>query len=94
MLANVKADNSEGRLDVEWYVPGSPLQSKEDCQKRSMYEIWNPSRPLYLETNVSGVILGDALLQMMDGMSCGCDEVQDNAAWCLIAFASKSLLTH
>ena len=33
------------------------------------------------------------LLQVMDGMNGECDEVPHNATLCLIAFASKSLLS-
>ena len=48
-------------------------------------------RALYLETDLSGIEPEAALLQVRDGMSCGCDEVLDNAIFHPTAFASKSL---
>ena len=49
------------------------------------------SKSLYLETDDSGICLGASLLQMQEGMDCGCSDVPDNAALCPVAFASKHL---
>ena len=48
-------------------------------------------RLLYLETNASVIGLRAGLLQMRDGMNCGCDKIPDNAILHPIAFSSKSL---
>ena len=49
------------------------------------------SKLLYLETDASGVGLGDALLQLHDNTICQKDRAPDNVILCPIAFASKSL---
>ena len=48
-------------------------------------------KPLYLETNTSGVDLVATLLQVRDDLNWWYDEEPDNAMLYLIAFASKSL---
>ena len=48
-------------------------------------------KPLYLETDASGVSLGAALLQLRDNKGCQKDTASDNTNPCPIAFASKSL---
>ena len=49
------------------------------------------TKPLYLETNASGVGLGAALLQLCDNTICQRNMVPDNTILHPIAFASKSL---
>ena len=56
-----------------------------------MNEIYYASMPLHLETNASDVDLGTRLLQVRDGMNCGCDEVPDTTTVHSTTFASKSL---
>ena len=56
-------------------------------------KFYDAARPLYLETDASGVWLGTRLLKVRDGVNCRHDEVQDNAALCPVAFGSKSLLS-
>ena len=49
------------------------------------------TKPLYLQTDASGIGLVTALLQTRDGMTCPRDTVPDNTILRLIPFASKSL---
>ena len=56
-----------------------------------MYEVYYMARPIYLETDSSGIGLGAGLLQAMDGMNWGIKEVMDNAILHLIAFATQNL---
>ena len=39
-------------------------------------KFYDMARPLYLETNKSGIGLGAKLLEVMDGKNCGHDETQ------------------
>ena len=54
-------------------------------------KFYNDTKPLYLETDASGVGLGAALLQLCDNIKCQKDRVPDNVVIHLIAFASKIL---
>ena len=56
-----------------------------------MLTFYDDTKPLYLETDYSGVGLGAALLQMWEGTTCQKDTVPDNTILHPIAFASKSL---
>ena len=78
---------------MEWDVPGSARQSKEHSQERCLHEIFimHLSRPLYLESDASGVSLGDRLSWVRDGLNCGCDKVPDNETLYPTASTSKSL---
>ena len=49
------------------------------------------SRLLYLGTETSNISLGARLLQIRDGMTCGHDEIPDNAILHLTEFTSKSI---
>ena len=55
-------------------------------------KFYDDTKPLYLETDASGIGLGVALLQMGKGTVCQKDVVPDNTSLCPIAFASKSLI--
>ena len=46
---------------------------------------------LYLETDASGIGLGNGLSQVRDSMNCGYDEKSDNAILQLTVFVSNSL---
>ena len=60
---------------------------KEDlCMK-----FYDKTQPLYLETDVSGVGLGTALLHTRNGIRCPIDKEPDNSILRPIAFMSKSL---
>ena len=56
-----------------------------------MYKVYGETRPLYLETDVSGLGLGVGLLQIRDGINCPQDVALDNSMLRPITFASKSL---
>ena len=62
-------------------------------KKDSGMKFYDASRPLFPETDASGVSLRTRLLHISEGMNCGCDEVPDNANMCPIACASKGLLS-
>ena len=49
------------------------------------------TKPLYLETDASGIGFGTVLLQIRDGITCPEDIALDNTILRLIAFVSKSL---
>ena len=54
-------------------------------------KFYDDTKPLYLETDTSGVGLGAALLQAQEGTRCQKDTVPDNTILHPIVFASKSL---
>ena len=54
-------------------------------------KFFDVAKPLYLETNASGVALRAGLLHMRDGVSCNRDEAPDKNTLRPITFASKSL---
>ena len=54
-------------------------------------EFYDETKPLYLETNTSGVGLGAGLLQTRSGTSCPRDMAPDNNILRPSVFASKSL---
>ena len=54
-------------------------------------KLYDASRPLYLETDVSGVGLGKWLLQVRERMNSGHDEVSANVTPLPMACTSKSL---
>ena len=56
-----------------------------------MHEIYYETKPLYIEIDVSGVVLRAILLQTRSNTSCPKDEAPDNSTLRPIAFASKSL---
>ena len=54
-------------------------------------KFYDDTKLLYLETDISRVGLGAALLQMCEGTICQKDTAPDTTILCPIAFASKSL---
>ena len=79
MCVTTEAYIGEGRLDMEWYVPGPIQQSKEYSQKDAWMKFSEAVWPLYLETDASVVSLGAGLLEVWDGMNCGHDKVPTKA---------------
>ena len=67
------------------YDRAKNIVKKDVCTK-----FYNATRLLYLETDASG----HGLLQIRNGMNCGCNEAPDNATLHLIAFTNKSLLNN
>ena len=55
-------------------------------------KFYDDTKPLYLETDISRVGLGAAILQTREGTTCQKDTVPDNTILHPIAFASKSLM--
>ena len=68
------------------FVKAKSLIKADICMK-----FYDDTKPLYLETDASGVGLGTALLQLHDNTTCQKDMVLDNTILHPIAFASKSL---
>ena len=62
------------------------LVKEDTCMK--YYDV---RKPLYLETDASGVSLGIAVLQVRDNLNCRYNKVHDNAMLQPITFARKSL---
>ena len=54
-------------------------------------KFYDDTKPLYLETDVSGIGLGAALLQLRGNMGCQKDTAPDNTILHPITFVSKSL---
>ena len=75
---------------MEYIIPNSIQQGKiikdDVCMK-----FYNETKPLYLETDTSGIGLGAALLQTRDQMKCPRDIAPDNSILRPITFVSKCL---
>ena len=52
-------------------------------------KFYDETKPLYKDTNVSGVALGATLLQTRSNTSCHKDEAPNTSLFRLIAFARK-----
>ena len=86
-----KTDISQSRMNVECHIPKMFEKAKEIIKEDVCMKFYNETKLLYIETDVSGIHLGAALLQTKDNMTCHRDEVPDNNILRPIAFASKSL---
>ena len=78
-------------MDVECHIPNIVKETKAIIKKDACMKFYDETKPLYIETDASGVGLGAALLQIRDNMSCHRDEAQDGSIPRPITFASKSL---
>ena len=76
---------------MEWNVPGTIHQSEKLNTKDACMKYFYALKPFYLETDAAGVGLGAGLLQVREGVNCGCYKAPDNVILCPTAFASKSL---
>ena len=56
-----------------------------------MYEMYEKTKPLYLETGSSGVGLGAGLLQTRSGINCPRDKAEVNIILRPMKFVSKCL---
>ena len=91
MQTLVKANISEdslawNRMHQDLYDKAKMIIKKDACMKFN-----DASMLLYVVTDASGISLGGRLLQVRNGINCGCDKVPDNANLCQIAFSTKSL---
>ena len=79
-------------VKVEWSLNGL-YQANMKNQRVVIGDVcikgYDVSKPLYLETDASGVGLGGSLLQMQEGMSCEPNDVPDNVALCPIVFEAR-----
>ena len=66
-------------------------KAKSLIKENMCMQFYDNTKPLYLETDASGVGPGVALLQMHEGTACQEDIAPDNTTLCPIAFASKHL---
>ena len=71
--------------------PKTLEESKAIIKEDACMKFYDETKPLYIETDVSGIRLGAALLQTTDNMSCHRDEAPDNSILRSITFASKNL---
>ena len=65
-------------------------KAKATIKEDACIKFYDETEPLYIETDVSGVELGAALLQTRDNTSCHRDEAPDNSILRPIAFSNKS----
>ena len=54
-------------------------------------KFYDETKPLYIQTNASGIGLGTILLQTRSKASCPKDEVSDNSIFRPVVIAGKSL---
>ena len=73
-------------MHQDQYKTAKTIVKKDACMNCN-----DMARCLYLETNSSSIGLRAKLLQVRDGMNCGCDATPDNIILCPMAFTSKSL---
>ena len=85
-LTSSKVTWTWNALHQELFAKAKSLIKVDICMK-----FYDDTKLLYLETDASGVGLGAALLQLLEGTVCQKDMVPDNTILCPIAFDSKSL---
>ena len=76
-----------------WHASDQQLcdKAKSLIKVEVCMKFYDDTKPLYLETDASGVGLGAALLQLCDDTACQRDMAPDNTSLRPTAFASKSL---
>ena len=85
-LTSSKAAWTWNALYQQLFAKAKSLIKVEVCMK-----FYDDTKPLYLETDASGVYLGAALLQLPDNTTCQKDVAPNNTILHPIAFASKHL---
>ena len=70
MQTSTQADIQKIGIDMEQYIPGIMSKSK-GADKHACLKFYDQKKPLYLETNASGVGLGA-------GIKCTTGETPDN----------------
>ena len=78
-------------MDMECILPDSIYDEAKSLIKDNLYmKFYDETKPLYLETDASGIGLGPDLLQTKDGAACQMDIAPDNTIFGPITFTSKS----
>ena len=84
---------TSSKMTWTWNAPYQQLFNKakalikvDVCMK-----FYDDTKPLYLETDASGISLRAALIQICNNTNCQKDTAPDNTILCPIAFVSKSL---
>ena len=88
MLKSVKAEWMWNRKYQEIYKRAKLLVKEDTCMR--YYDV---RKPLYLETDASGVSMGIVLVKVRDNLNCRCDKVPDNVMIWPLAFVNKSLFS-
>ena len=83
---------TSSKMTWTWNASYQQLFNKvKSIVKAVCMKFYNDSKPLYLETDASGVSHGAAMLQLCDNMACQKGLAPNNIILHPIAFASKSL---
>ena len=91
MQATIKADFKQDNVQLECIIPTAVCKAKSLIKVDVCMRFYNDNKPLYFETDASGVGLGAALLQLCDNTTCQKGITLDNTILHSIPFASKSL---
>ena len=78
-------------MDMECIIPTAIQQSKSLIKVEMCMKFYDDTKPLYIETDASGISLEAALLQLRDNTSGQRDTASDNTILHPIAFVSKNL---
>ena len=73
-LTAVKTDWAWNKTYQDLYEKAKTVVKRNVCLK-----FYNVARPLYFETDASGIVLGAKLLHVRGGMNCRCDRIPNNA---------------
>ena len=84
-LTSVKVEWSWSKMYQDQYDKNKKIIRQDTCM--TFYDM---PRALYLETDASGVCLGDGFLQIREGKNCGHNKVPDNVTLQPTAFVSKA----
>ena len=91
MWTTLKADVDQSDMDLECIISG-PIQQDKIINKNNIcMRFYNETKPLYLETDASRIVISATLLQTRDGMTWVKDTAPHNTILGPIMFASKAL---